>query len=230
MAPTGDAVKDWVWSNTSNVHVANNREWFTIYTPFSTNIGSIMTLDTSKAEGVGTVELDMHLEPDTGTGETKTHKLILHDVLYAPHHICNIFASSEVPNLEIKARGKSVPAGRLEDDTTGQCIGHLDLVTLYKLWLVGQPAGQSSLDPTGHYVINAYWPGVDRRAWQLHNIATDDEPYTKKEKAWLKKHWEDEWHFVVSHGGKMYDEENRRKARTQVRTTMVHERVAAMYR
>ncbi|KAK6430290.1 hypothetical protein LTR95_013558 [Oleoguttula sp. CCFEE 5521] len=173
----GDAVKDWVWSNTSNVHVSNNREWFTTYTPFPTSIGSITTSHTSKAEGVGTVELDMHLEPDAITGKLNSHKLILQDVLYAPHYICNIFASQAVPNLRGTWGGTS---SQLIDGTTGQCIGLLDLVTLYKLWLVGQQAGQSSLDPTGHYVINAYWPEVDRRAWELHNIAGDTEPYTKK--------------------------------------------------
>lgn len=44
----------------------------------------------------------------------------------------------------------------------------LDRCVLWKLWLVGQPEGASSLDPDGLYFLNALWPQEERRRSQAH--------------------------------------------------------------
>jgi hypothetical protein len=45
-------------------------------------------------------------------------------------------------------------------------------------------------------------------------------PLTSQEKQWLKKNWNGEWHFLVQHGLKIYNEEDREEGRAIVRAFM----------
>jgi hypothetical protein len=38
-------------------------------------------------------------------------------------------------------------------------------------------------------------------------------PYTAEEKRWLKKHWRDEFHFLLAYNLSIYDEEDREQGR-----------------
>jgi hypothetical protein len=44
--------------------------------------------------------------------------------------------------------------------------------------------------------------------------------YTTAEKQWLKKHWRDEFHFLIAYGLKIYNEEDREEGRAIVRAFM----------
>ncbi|CAL8584315.1 hypothetical protein XPA_009918 [Xanthoria parietina] len=33
---------DWLYSNISNIHIASHRDWFTSYTPFDTELRSVL--------------------------------------------------------------------------------------------------------------------------------------------------------------------------------------------
>lgn len=59
MPPQGAAYNvDWILSNTSNVHVANDRAWFTTYTPYRTKISGMPGGGPSiDVHGIGTVVL-----------------------------------------------------------------------------------------------------------------------------------------------------------------------------
>ena len=40
-----------------------------------------------------------------------------------------------------------------------------------------------------------------------------EEKHTPEEKAWLKKHWKSEFHFLAAYGLSIYDEEDRQEGR-----------------
>lgn len=64
MAPEGAPYYvDWVFSNNSNVHVANHRDWFTSYTPFKTQVANGI-----EALGIGTVETQYSKVEDGSQG------------------------------------------------------------------------------------------------------------------------------------------------------------------
>ena len=46
----------------------------------------------------------------------------------------------------------------------------LDHVVLWKLWLVGQAEGQSSLSPGGMYCVQASWPQQERARFEAQKI------------------------------------------------------------
>lgn len=114
----------------------------------------------------------------------------------------------------------------------------LDKSTLPKLWLVGRPKGQSSLDPSGLYCINASWPSSERAKFRAHkeecqrrgegqagtsgNLPNGSgvAAYTDAERDWIKKHYESEFKFVLQHGLKMFDEGDREEGRRIVRAMM----------
>ena len=50
-----------------------------------------------------------------------------------------------------------------------------------------------------------------------------DPPYTVAEKAWLKEHWKDEFHFLQAYQLSIYDEGDRAEGRAIVRAFMQQE-------
>ena len=100
MAPQGPAYHvDWVFSNTSNVHVANHRDWFTTFTEFKSE-----TERGAAVLGIGTVELDV--KTDLNRTGSKTHrKVTLHELLFVPSTICNILGAPIFEYYEVITKG-----------------------------------------------------------------------------------------------------------------------------
>ena len=154
---------DWIVSNTSTVHVCNNLEWFTHYTPFPTRLGSIYTGPRNGMEGlgVGDVALECRIRRNRN-GNTATHRtLILRDVVYAPSAICNILAQQY-----FRFESQSSNGAVLYDPQSGARMALLDCTGLFKVMLKGQRFGQSSLDPDCAYLINATWHVDERLRWE----------------------------------------------------------------
>ncbi|PPJ52298.1 hypothetical protein CBER1_09258 [Cercospora berteroae] len=230
MAPTGPAYRtDWVWLNNSNVHIANHRDWFTTFTKIKSHIGSIYFGDRSIAEvhGIGDVELDVKVR-DGRTGPRSHRKIILKDVLYTPSGTCNIVGN---PILQDYNLSNDNPAYRymLYDKETGAPAGIFDDAHLSRLRLVGLNATESSLRPDGIYMINAVWSDEERAKWlsrpkgdaqsQNHSLSS----LSDQEKAWLKKHYGNEWKFLASYGLKLTDDEERAEGRAILRGLMEDE-------
>ncbi|USW53743.1 hypothetical protein Slin15195_G070620 [Septoria linicola] len=199
MAPTGVPYHiDWIWSNNSNVHVANHRDWFTTYTELKTHTGSIYTGDQNSVDvlGVGDVELVLQTSK---TDPTASATVVLRDVLYCPSNTCNIFGH---PILQDYGLITSKHDSRLLDKETGASAGLLDLGRLWRLRLVGHSATETSLSSNGIYMINAAWSEAERARWLAvkNQMSTALPPSTEEEKSWLKKHYGNEWKFLASHG------------------------------
>ncbi|KZF22857.1 hypothetical protein L228DRAFT_247259 [Xylona heveae TC161] len=226
MAPQGPAYDvDWVWSNNSNVHVANHRDWFTTFTEFKTQTHSLMGPG-MEVQGIGDVELEVKTQDSPRGGSESSHrKLVLHDVLFAPKFICNILGGPIVHDYDVDM-GHGSRSGGLKDRRTGASAGLFDHNKLLKLWLVGQPKGQSSLDPDELYWINVRWPDNERSRWLTHKKSlgeqpgVDAPPCTAAEKEWLKREFGGEFTFLHMYGLSISKEEDREEGRRIARAFM----------
>ena len=150
---------DWIYATASNAHAANHRDWFFNYTPFSSRTSAP---DGSGMEvvGIGDVQLEVNMKSNTGEGAY--HPLILRDVLHIPSGVANVVAA---PVLEEFTTCSFGGGGAISNPDTGVTL-LLDKPKLYKLWLVGQPRGHTSLDEQIHYWINITWSEGERLRWE----------------------------------------------------------------
>jgi hypothetical protein len=161
MPPSGAAYNvDWIWSFDSNVHVANNRDWFTTFTPL-TNTSTI------PVEGIGSVEIEVRRVIGNAAKRNvgpKNSKVVLRDVLYVPGFICNVMGSPVREDYDI-----SIGAERwIMDKKTGRGIGMLDKnpAGLVKVLLKGQAKGETGLTGDVPQTVTVKWPDEERQKWQ----------------------------------------------------------------
>ncbi|KAK5114043.1 hypothetical protein LTR85_010349 [Meristemomyces frigidus] len=235
-APSGPSYNvDWIVSNTSNVHVATHRDWFTNFTAFPSTLGLFFSSSGGgKVLGVG----DVALEVRKVTGEAarkkrgrKTSTIILRDVVYAPSYPTNIVG---LPMFEeygvMLGPGES---GVLTNISTRATEGLLDLARLPKLLLKGQAWGQTSLDPDGRYAINATWSEKEQCRWLAFKSSSavaashavtaaggGQPPYTAEETRWLKHKYGGEFRFLRQLGLRIHSEEHREEGRAIARAFM----------
>ncbi len=222
MPPTGHAYNvDWIFSNNSNVHVANHRDWFTSFTDFNTalNGGSLKVL------GIGDVALPVKTCPRK-TGAAAQGTIVLRDVCYAPSANCNIFGSPIMDGYGVMI-DYGANGGTLTDSKTGAKAAILDTVVLTRLRLKGRSPTQTSLDKNAMYMIRAEMPEKEEIRWQTYKKQlagkgkpAEDTPYTAEEKRWLKENWTDEFHFLMAYELSIYEEEDRAEGRSIVRAMM----------
>ena len=231
---------DWVFSNNSNVHVANHRDWFTSFTAFSTTVGaSVFDISSMGVEGIGEVTLC------TTTDSTPEHQtIVLHEVLYAPGSICNIIGGTIARDYEILLTFRS-DYSRILHPQTGACYGLLDNCKLQRLRLWGYRPDQTSLDINKTHIIRATWSSGERALWEtfkqqqkMRASMTDSNaktggnmgssatkpslspPLTQSERKWLKEHWDGEFKFLRSYNLSIYEEEDRDEGRRIMRAFM----------
>lgn len=235
MPPQGAAYNvDWVLSNTSNVHVATDRAWFTEYIPFRTKFATMLGVEAStEVHGVGTVVL-----PTRTYGEGKAHKpsreITLHNVLYAPSGTVNVFAMLVEPDLSFSNNfGEEQP---ILKRGTNKVLGLVVSLKLFKLWLKGQRKSQSSLNPDAMYYVHATWPAEEHLRYKKYieetqtshannagqnANATSSAPLTTEEKAFLRKHYGNEFKFLSTLQLSIYKEDDREEGRRILRAFML---------
>ena len=107
----------WIMDSGANQCIANDKSWFTTFTPTSFNFGTASDDDGLKVEGGGTVELLLHLPNEEPTVFTVTK------VAYAPTARCNILSMSCL-NERAGINGKwgtSITLLDRDGDLIGQC-------------------------------------------------------------------------------------------------------------
>lgn len=227
MPPQGAAYNvDWVVSNTSNVHVANDLAWFTSYIPFRTKLSSMPGAEpTAEAHGIGTVVLPTRIHRQ-GKSHKPSREITLHNVLYAPGHTVNIFATRVEADLNVPLSRDVAP---IVKSGTTKVLGLVVLKTLWRLWLKGQSQNQSSLDPNGMYYIHASWPDDEIKKYneflaelKAEHASKSDHapPLTTKEKEFLKKHYGGEFKFLLSYELSVYKKDDREEGRRILRSLM----------
>lgn len=149
---------DWVWSFDSNTHVATHREWFTDFTPLTSQITSIHTDSKYSVEGVGAVEIEVRRVIGNAAKRNvgpKNSKVTLRNVLYVPAFVCNVMGNPVREDYDI-----SIGAERwIMDKKTGRGIGMLDKnpAGLVKILLKGQAKGETGLKGDVPERITVQW-------------------------------------------------------------------------
>lgn len=167
MAPKGkDYDADWIWSSTSNVHVANHRDWFTTFTPLTSSI--TCGAETHAVEGIGAVTLEVRRMVGAAAKAAKNKAMVnstivLRHVLYVPTLMCNILGEPVKEEYSVSIGVDKL----LMDKDTGRGVGLLERneAGLTKVILKGQAKGQSSFKKDDVHDFSAIWPEEERRKW-----------------------------------------------------------------
>ncbi|OCK81387.1 hypothetical protein K432DRAFT_434185 [Lepidopterella palustris CBS 459.81] len=217
---------DWVFSNNSNVHTAKDRGWFTTYTPIVSKVHSLYIGEEAKVVGIGTVNLRVKKAPGL-SGKRSHSTLLLHNVLHVPSFVCNVIGITEDFKPVFSSSGLFDQQGRYIAFFDSRC--NLPVIKLSGP-PVGPVVGHSVMrkDSGVAWFINARWSDEERRRWETHQqwseqtrpTSSAEIPYTQAEKAWLKEHYGDEYHFLVNYGLKICNEEDRVEGRAIVRALM----------
>ncbi|KAJ8115102.1 hypothetical protein OPT61_g3183 [Boeremia exigua] len=163
MPPSGAAYNvDWVWSFDSNAHVAVDRDWFTTFTPLTSQITCTHNGTSYPVEGIGSVELEVRRIVGNAAKRNvgpKNTKVTLNNVLYVPGFLCNVMGDPVRKDYDI-----SIGAERwIMDKKTGRGIGMLDKnpAGLVKILLKGQAKGETGLKGEVPERIAVKWDGSE---------------------------------------------------------------------
>ncbi|KAL9109157.1 MAG: hypothetical protein Q9227_006082 [Pyrenula ochraceoflavens] len=219
---------DWVFSNSSNVHLAKDRGWFTEYVPFESTVNSIIGSRGANVEGIGIVELPVKRKP-RGSGPDAHAVLRLVDVLHVPSALCNVLGGPILDDYDVHMGRSEGSLGSIIEPN-GRKLAYFDpSCNLFVIKLSGPPIGPQ-LGPSlfqngGSHYINVNWEDSERQRWTAHRkkMASSRDEYTPEEKAWLKKHYNGEFHFLQSFGLKIYEDEDREEGRRILRGLMQHD-------
>ncbi|KAL7813298.1 hypothetical protein V8C26DRAFT_405474 [Trichoderma gracile] len=227
---------DWIFSNNSNVHACNDRKWFADFTPFSSFVNSATTVgDGVPVQGIGAINLPVKRGPNV-RGPHAHHIIRLTNVLYVPSSVCNVVGmpifESSIARVSMGLGPNS--KGSLQDRDGSPVAYFSPNARLLSLRLSGPPIGPrlapSKFDPDALYAVSINWPREERARWEAHarqgkaddekNQWIGDQPYTAEEKAWLKKHYGNEFRFLTLYGLSIYDEDDRAEGRAIARSFM----------
>jgi len=169
MSPKGkDYDTDWIWSSTSNTHVAKHRDWFTTFTPLSSTITSESDSKAYAVEGVGDVTLEVRRMVGAAAKAAKNKAMVnstilLRNVLYVPTFTCNVLGEPVRQEYDVSIGVDKL----LMDRNTGRGVGLLERneAGLTKVILKGQAKGQSSFKKDEAGDVGATWSDGERKKW-----------------------------------------------------------------
>lgn len=151
---------DWIVGRTSNVSVANHRDWFETYTPFRTTVKTPKDA-ILEVHGIGNVCLEVRAR-DNVNAQTY-HTLQLTDVLHAPCSITNVMRTQPMNNINHIAYGER---GWIRFKSGKEML--LARPGVQKLWLVGQAWSHTSLQREEEHLVGAEWSASERARWQAY--------------------------------------------------------------
>ncbi|KAK5674264.1 hypothetical protein LTS10_013002 [Elasticomyces elasticus] len=236
MAPERPAYDDdWVWSEQSNVHVANHPDWFVSFTCFETHTTSATNL---KVLGIGDVELVLRTKLEL-KGQNKIGiglaTIVLRDVLYAPDAASNIVGSSLLADYDLSGTFRNTT---IVDTESREVLGLLDYCGRKKLLLERQRPGKRNLrlDCAPHFSVQ--WSEDERELWDAHKLFREKSPKAgandhipplkQQEKKWVKLNYGGKWEdnfaglktLLNSYGLLLTDAKDRQTGCLLVRTLM----------
>ncbi|EGP91805.1 uncharacterized protein MYCGRDRAFT_107790 [Zymoseptoria tritici IPO323] len=221
MAPRGSAYNtDWILSNSSNIHVANHRDWFTEFHKLESHIAVFPHAPaTTEVCGIGTVVLETRTR-------RKCKTITLENVLYVPSYMCNIFAFREENAYQVGLLEKKSITTR-----AGQVVGLVIDGPLQKLLLKRQRKTQTSLDSDGTYYIHASWPSRDTYVEpqeyrpapaparvKARKISVP--PLTTAQRRFVREHFGSEFKFLIMYGLKIHICKQRAEGRAILKAIM----------
>ncbi|KAK3320263.1 hypothetical protein B0T19DRAFT_284883 [Cercophora scortea] len=177
---------DWIWSSSSNICIAKDREWFSEYTPFRSTVVD-WTGTKHAVVGIGNVNLPVKRYPNR-TGRAAHGILPLVTVLHIPSFVCNILGA---PPTDHSYTVTCQPMFAAVDPTSHASLSkgwitdiHNQPVAffapdhvLFAIKLSGPPIGPivraSALKAdAGGRMIWGYWAHEDREEWERAQVDT----------------------------------------------------------
>ena len=150
---------DWVFSKASNVSVAQDKEWFIDYQPFTSALDRAKG-GSARVLGIGTVSLPLRKY----AYKRGTRNLVLHNVLYARELACNIVYSKDMlKDCEIDSDQEAT--GTFKEKSTGVIVGFLDCPVLPRLRLKGQDPDRTVLANEKSWDVSVRWSEKERNRW-----------------------------------------------------------------
>jgi hypothetical protein len=182
--------------------------------------------------GIGTVNLPTKISP-TQTGPSSHGILRLKKVLHAPRSFCNIIGQPIVDDYKVTTSSGSLSSsGSITNLTDGRSVAYFKAMSSASFWEVrlsgppvGPKVGPSPFSPSGLYVIHAFWPNSERQRFAAlqasrQTQATASGPLTPAEKAWVKRHYGNEFKFLRAYGLSIFKDEDREEGRIILRAMM----------
>ena len=199
---------DWAISSVNREHAAQNREWFSSYTPFASEVVTILGKHIP-VEGIGTVYLPLQTQREKDTGKkTKNKKksggpsssasqmtpsssvaqptpdssiLILHEVLFIPELSYNVVSAVKLDTSELYDIEGMLPTATIKDTKTGLNVGFTELTAFMpKFRLPGQARMVTKFDATKR-PDTFDWRQKEMRRWEKTkgNSKVDDSSTAK---------------------------------------------------
>ncbi|KPI35654.1 uncharacterized protein AB675_4748 [Cyphellophora attinorum] len=214
---------DWIWLANANVHVAASRGWFKTYTAFKSKVKTSPRRNSSSFRdvvGIGTVEISVQRDPKL-TGRGSQSVLVFEDVLHVPGFVCNVLGSPLAHRDSDYVISISAPISKPNlriMDLNNQKLAYFEEKTNLDVLKLGHIPNGIRLSPSKlrddvGYHIELAWDESEKRRWMRLKNA----PYTAEEKAYLKKGWRDEFHFLQLYQLSIYDEDDREEGRAILR-------------
>lgn len=171
--------------------------------------------------GVGDVELYVKKHYSRGG----RHRILLRDVLYCPTATCNILGGGILDDYDVVTDWSRSKLTKLTKKSNGANAGLIDHLVLGRLRLSGYRANQTSLDKNAAYVINATWSDEERERWRRYKLANGNAlpALSLEERAWLKRHYGNEYKFLRALGLQIYKDEDRREGRAILKAVMIND-------
>ncbi|KAK3632991.1 hypothetical protein LTR56_016039 [Elasticomyces elasticus] len=236
MAPKRPAYDDdWVWSEQSNVHVANHPDWFVSFTCFETHSTAATNL---KVLGIGDIELVLRTKLEV-KGQNKIGiglaTIVLRDVLYAPDAASNIVGSPLLADYDLSGTFRNTT---IVDKESREVLGILDYCGRKKLLLERQRPGKRNLRLDCAPQFSVQWSEDERELWDAHKLFRDQSPkagandhippLNKQEKTWVKLSYRGKWEdnfaglktLLNSYGLLLTDAKDRQTGCLLIRTLM----------
>ncbi|KAJ8107533.1 hypothetical protein OPT61_g8798 [Boeremia exigua] len=230
----GNLCPDWIFSDSSNVHVAKDKAWFTSYHAFDSMVSSVYGIDTSTPVlGIGTVKLTVMATPGSFTTYA-TSVIEINNVLHVPDYICNILGRPLTDAYQVNLGGsvrEGGPPSRGGISLQGKQIAYFQPgpITFFSLAVMpphGMEFGPSVFENKISDVASCHWPNEERARWQAlvdeeeRKYALDEPPYTLAETEYVFDHWGTEFRLLAEYRLKLSDEKDRSEGRRIVRALM----------
>jgi hypothetical protein len=132
---------------------------------------------------------------------------------------------------DVETRFSAKSRGTIKDDE-GKNVAYFDpksplLAIKVRRLPNGPPLGPHTLKKDELYVLGCEWDAVEQRKWFEFKVENGllmprrvVAPYTAEENAFLKKHYQSEFHFLIQYGLKVFNEQDREEGRGILRAIM----------
>ncbi|KAF1925510.1 uncharacterized protein M421DRAFT_7779 [Didymella exigua CBS 183.55] len=234
--PETDLCPDWIYSDSSDVHIAKDRAWFTSYHVFPSHVTSLYAIGAPiPVLGIGTIKLPVKATRGSFTSYGAS-PIELHNVLHAPTYFCNLLGRPLGAIYQISLGGSVHEGGRPNRGglaLNGRQVTHFQPgpISFFSLAVLPPPGtsfGPSAFRTGGSRAVSAHWPHAERSRWHAipahaaleRDPLPDQPPYALHEMEFVNRRWGSEFRFLAQYGLGLLEERDRSEGRRIARALL----------